>query len=79
MLNAWVIKALLEPVFDIGQLSKTDLSALNAQVKNGHLVKGKGGGYPNLKTGYALTGFDFSAHRNCEVHKMLSISKIEGA
>jgi hypothetical protein len=56
-------RALMHTVTDIGQLSALDVRILNRAVKQGLLSKGKGGGFPRLKTVYAHPGYDFQTAR----------------
>lgn len=72
---AIVKKAMLNPIVDIGQLSETDLKALNKFVKDGILVKEKGGPFPKLKTVYALKGHDVKAKREDDVKEMLDTAE----
>jgi len=58
-----ITRALLHTVTDIGQLSAIDVRTLNHAVKKGLLSKGKGGGFPRLKTVYARPGYDFKTAR----------------
>jgi hypothetical protein len=58
-----VKRALLHTINDIGQLTSSDKSTLNAFVKKGWLSKGKGGPFPVEKTVYAHPGYDFTAAR----------------
>lgn len=66
-----VKRALFKPVADIGQLSAEELRTLNRYVKKGYLSKGKGGGFPAMKTIYARPGFDFAADREAQVAQLL--------
>lgn len=54
-------------VTDLGQLTDEEKKALNAAVKNGVLKKGKGGGFPVLKTVYAPPAFDIEGHHAAEL------------
>jgi hypothetical protein len=72
MLPEIVKRALLSQVVDIGQLSADELHTLNEYVKRGWLSKGKGGGFPVMKTCYARPGFDFVADREAQVTELLA-------
>lgn len=61
--NPWVDRAKESRITNIGQLKPADVKALDAAVKRGELVKGKGGQFGNIKTVYAKPGFDFEADR----------------
>lgn len=58
------------PITNIGQLSTENVKILNLYVKKGILSKGKGGGYPTLKTVYAYPEFDFNLDRKIQLEKM---------
>lgn len=66
-----VSRAVLNPVTNIGQLSKVQIRELNKYVKKGLLDKGKGGPFPIEKTVYAIHGFDFKKDREDSVREML--------
>jgi hypothetical protein len=72
-----VKRALTDTVTDIGQLTDEDRRVLNRYVKRGVLSKGKGGGYPMLKTVYACYGFDFAAQRQLYLDMFMEIANIE--
>jgi len=57
-------------VVDVGQLSKEDRAALEKAVKDGVLKKGKGGGYPNLKTVYAHPDYDIEGEHKKRVEEL---------
>ena len=54
-------------VTDLGQLTDEEKKALKAAVKTGVLKKGKGGGFPVLKTVYAPPAFDIEGHHAAEL------------
>jgi hypothetical protein len=57
-------------VTDLGQLTDVEKKALKAAVKNGLLKKGKGGGFPVLKTVYAPPAFDIAGHHTAELARL---------
>lgn len=69
-----VKRALSQTVADIGQLSQNEKKILNAYVKQGVISKGKGGGFPNVKTVYAFPNFDFVTDRERQVKNTLMIA-----
>lgn len=58
-----VKRALTQTVTALGQLTHQQKLELERAVRNGVLVKAKGGPFPILKTVYARPGFDFAADR----------------
>jgi hypothetical protein len=72
-----VKRALTDTVTDIGQLTDEDRRVLNRYVKRGVLSKGKGGGFPLLKTVYACYGFDFAAQRQMYLDMFMEIANTE--
>lgn len=60
---AIVKQALTSSITDIGQLTSEQKRTLNRYVRRGWLSKGKGGGWPVLKTVYACPGFNFVEQR----------------
>ena len=54
-------------VTDLGQLTDEEKKALKAAVRTGVLKKGKGGGFPVLKTVYAPPTFDIEGHHAAEL------------
>jgi hypothetical protein len=54
-------------VTDLGQLTSEEKKALKAAVRTGVLKKGKGGGFPVLKTVYAPPAFDIEGHHAAEL------------
>jgi hypothetical protein len=57
-------------VTDLGQLTGEEAKALKAAVQNGVLKKGKGGGFPAVKTVYARPDFDIEGHHAAELSKL---------
>jgi hypothetical protein len=57
-------------VTDVGQLTGEEAKALKVAVQNGVLKKGKGGGYPAVKTVYAHPDFDIKGHHAAELSKL---------
>lgn len=57
-------------VADIGQFSSDEKKALDRAVRDGILKKGKGGGYPKLKTVYSHPEFDIDGDRKRIVRDM---------
>ena len=78
MLPKIVMQAMRYTVTDIGQLSKDDLKTLNKYVKMGFLAKGKGGGFPALKTIYAVPTYDFDGCRKAEIRDLFATCKSLG-
>jgi len=76
-LTAIVKRAMVYTVTDIGQLMPHERRELNAAVKRGHLSRGKGGPYPNLKTVWAHPGFDFEADRKRYVDEAMRYAEWE--
>lgn len=76
--NKAVNRALQEPLVDIGHIDKEDLKELKYAVNINLLDKGKGGGYPVIKTVYAKKGFDFEADRIKQVNEILDMSILLG-
>ena len=75
-----VKRAMLHTVIDIGQLTPRERKELAAAIKLGYLVKGKGGGFPLVKTVYALPGFDFAADRREQIAQLFAeIAELEGS
>lgn len=70
-------RAMLHSVVNIGQLSGSEINELNRAVKKGWLAKGKGGGYPVLKTVWAFPGYDFVGERKLWIEYMLSLAAID--
>jgi len=70
-------RALTQTVTDIGQLSTQERRTLASYVRRGHLSKGKGGPYPMIKTVYAVSGFDFAAHRQAHVNYMMHLAELD--
>jgi hypothetical protein len=58
MIPTIVKRDMLEPITDIGQLSREDIALLDLYVKRGWLSKGKGGLWRMVR--YILAGFTFS-------------------
>lgn len=58
-----VLRALVETVTDMGQLTNLERKSFARAVRAGILAKGKGGPFPILKTVYAHAGFDFAGRR----------------
>lgn len=79
MLTPIVTRALTQTITDIGQVTDAEKRELNRAVKAGYLSKGKGGGFPILKTVYAHPGFDFAADRREQVGIMLRAHAIDQA
>ena len=67
-----VKRAMTQTITDIGQLSKADIKTLNEFVEKGYLSKGKGGGYPVMKTVYACPGYNFIEVREAEIRQLLA-------
>ena len=57
-------------VTDLGQLTDEEVKALKAAVKRGVLKKGKGGGFPVLKTVYAHPDFDIQGQHAAELSRL---------
>ena len=57
-------------VTDLGQLTGEEARALKVAVQNRVLKKGKGGGYPAVKTVYARPDFDINGHHAAELSKL---------
>ena len=72
-----VKRALLETVADIGQLTAEDKNSLRQAVKSGLLSKGKGGGYPAIKTVYARPGYDFGGERAKAINWMMAMAYLD--
>jgi hypothetical protein len=72
-----VKRALLETVVDIGQLTAEDKNSLRQAVKSGLLSKGKGGGYPAIKTVYARPGYDFGGERAKAINWMMAMAYLD--
>ena len=72
-----VKRAILNPVTDIGQLSKEQKRNLEKYVKMGVLIKGRGGTFPKLKTVYALIGHNFIEARKEFIAEMNRIADYE--
>ena len=60
----------LEVLCNIGQLSKSEIRALDFLVSMGWLNKGMGGFYPTLKMTYAPAGYDFAGERERWIESM---------
>ena len=67
--------AMLHTLTDIGQLTAQERKELAYAVRRGWLVKGLGGGWPVLKTVYALPGFDFAADRKEQIAAILAFDR----
>jgi hypothetical protein len=65
-------RAIAKSITDIGQLSKEEKRLLNKYVRNGTLVKGKGGPFPIPKMVYAAPGYNFQEERNRLVREVLA-------
>lgn len=76
-LSEIVKRALVSTVTDIGQLTPAGKRELERAVKRGWLSKGRGGGFPALKTVYALPGYDFAEARRLIVAEMMELSQID--
>ena len=72
-----VKRAMLNPITDIGKLSKEQKKDLEKYVKMGILIKGKGGPFPKLKTVYALIGHNFIEARKEFIAEMYRIADYE--
>lgn len=68
-----VIRAMLDTVTNIGQLTDKEIRDLEKYVKKGTLIKGKGGPFPKLKTVYAIPGFNFKDDREKSIAAMNEI------
>ena len=64
-------------VTNIGQFSSEEHKALEKAVKDGYLKKGKGGGFPVLKTVYANPGFDIENDHQASIDNLHKISEME--
>jgi hypothetical protein len=79
ILTEIVKRCLLRPTSDIGQFTHEEVLQLNRAVRHGYLSKGKGGPYSNLKTVYAVPGFDFAADRQAHIDMAMRIADYEKA
>lgn len=75
VLSKWVRQALTSRTVDIGQLSAEDRRDLDRAVKQGLLVKGRGGGFPLLKTVYAAPGYDFQGEREKAIAELRRLAE----
>lgn len=65
-----VVRALVDTITDIGQLSQQEKLELNRALRFGLIVKGQGGPFPTLKTVYAHPHFNFDRHRAQSIAEM---------
>jgi hypothetical protein len=72
MIPEIVKRAMTRTVTDIGQLSAGDIRTLNDYVKKGYLSKGKSGGFPAIKTVWAVPGYDFASMRAAAIHALVA-------
>ncbi len=78
MIPEIVKRALLHTVTDIGQLTAEEVRTLNSHVKKGYLSKGKGGGFPAIKTVWAVPGYDFAGARADAIRSLLAACEAVG-
>jgi hypothetical protein len=67
-------RAINKTITDIGQLTDEEKKVLENYVKSGVLDKAKGGGFPKLKTVYAIKGFDFNKDREYQLSHLEDIN-----
>lgn len=72
-----VTRALIDTVTNLGQLTKVQIRALDKAVRDGHLVKGKGGPFPMAKTVWAPVGYDIQAARDADVADMMRLAQMD--
>jgi len=72
MIPEIVKRAMTQTVTDIGQLTAEEVRTLNRHVKKGYLSKGKGGGFPAIKTVWAVPGYNFAQARADAIRSLLA-------
>lgn len=73
--NEWVKRAQTETVVSIGQLTARDKIELDKAVKAGIIEKGRGGGFPQIKTVYGKPGTDFAAEHDVNIEQLKALSR----
>ena len=74
--NVWVSRAKRQTLSDIGQLSREDIKDLEKAVRQGAIIKGKGGCYGNIKTCYAPVGTNLKKERRECIEEMIRLDRI---
>jgi hypothetical protein len=64
-------------VVNIGQLSSDEKNALEKAVKDGILKKGKGGGFPVLKTVYSHPDYDIEGEHRKSIEELKNAQKMD--